>query len=264
MTMAQQSMATTPTTLQTDFDTIIELQISANLRMVGSHAWLSDANKYDYVCAIRDEVVEASECSGWSPWWKKNPNEIDLPNLQLELIDILHFHISHFLQLDYINTLDKDASIKRLSNVFANVVVRTAQELGPWNHAHLNTYLGLVIQGNDQEATQHLLDLMIKSGMSIDVARAIYIAKNTLNRFRINNGYKDGTYSKIWAGLTDTGMIAPLKDTASLDGMEQIEDNYIVIDLARMYAKQGRPVELDTFYSEIAKMYTFYTGKESH
>jgi hypothetical protein len=33
------------------------------------------------------------------------------------------------------------------------------------------------------------------------------VGKNTLNRFRQHNGYKDGTYIKIWNGLEDNEVL---------------------------------------------------------
>jgi len=45
------------------------------------------------------------------------------------------------------------------------------------------------------------------TGLSFDDLYLQYIGKNTLNRFRQHNGYKDGSYIKIWDGLEDNEVL---------------------------------------------------------
>ena len=40
-------------------------------------------------------------------------------------------------------------------------------------------------------------------GMNYQELFELYIGKNTLNRFRQNNGYKEGLYQKTWSGKED-------------------------------------------------------------
>jgi hypothetical protein len=39
--------------------------------------------------------------------------------------------------------------------------------------------------------------------LSFDQLHRGYVGKNVLNFFRQNNGYKDGSYIKVWAGKED-------------------------------------------------------------
>ena len=39
--------------------------------------------------------------------------------------------------------------------------------------------------------------------MDLDALFDLYIGKNVLNRFRQDNGYKSGTYQKVWSGRED-------------------------------------------------------------
>ena len=40
-------------------------------------------------------------------------------------------------------------------------------------------------------------------GMTFDEVLTGYIGKNVLNFFRHDNGYKEGTYQKLWSGRED-------------------------------------------------------------
>jgi len=41
------------------------------------------------------------------------------------------------------------------------------------------------------------------SGLSFEQLFRSYVAKNVLNIFRQDHGYKDGSYRKLWAGRED-------------------------------------------------------------
>src|SRR3546814_14153739 len=54
--------------------------------------WISGGSRFLRAAFV--ESAEALEHHGWK-WWKKQ--SIDLPQVQMELIDILHFYLSHTL-----------------------------------------------------------------------------------------------------------------------------------------------------------------------
>jgi hypothetical protein len=41
------------------------------------------------------------------------------------------------------------------------------------------------------------------SGLDLESLYKLYVGKNILNQFRQDNGYKDGSYIKIWGGEED-------------------------------------------------------------
>ena len=47
----------------------------------------------------------------------------------------------------------------------------------------------------------------MKCGVNLSKLFKIYVAKNVLNKFRQDNGYKDGTYKKIWNGREDNAVL---------------------------------------------------------
>jgi hypothetical protein len=46
-------------------------------------------------------------------------------------------------------------------------------------------------------------DLVVMSGLDLSTLYRLYVGKNILNQFRQDNGYKDGSYIKIWNGDED-------------------------------------------------------------
>ena len=46
-------------------------------------------------------------------------------------------------------------------------------------------------------------DLVVMSGLDLETLYRLYVGKNILNQFRQDNGYKDGSYIKVWATEED-------------------------------------------------------------
>lgn len=67
---------------------------------------------------------------------------------------------------------------------------------------------------------------VLANSLNLDFDRLtlLYIAKNVLNKFRQNNGYKSGTYTKIWGGKEDnchlTQIVLDFNDN-NLDTLEE-------------------------------------------
>ena len=74
----------------------------------------------------------------------------------------------------------------------------------------------------------------------VDIETAIndiwkeYLVKNVLNVFRVNNGYKEGTYQKMWNGK---------------------EDNVVVKEIASMLTSEGENINKNLLYEEVDKYY---------
>jgi hypothetical protein len=59
--------------------------------------------------------------------------------------------------------------------------------------------------------------LSLKCGINLSLLHQYYIAKNVLNRFRQNNGYKDGSYKKVWGGKEDNTVMLEILKSGSQD-----------------------------------------------
>jgi hypothetical protein len=180
---------------QIQAETMLTLQARMNARV--NPAWVEAA--YPYLRAVVVEGAEAMEHRGWK-WWKKQ--ESDLEQLQMELVDIWHFTLSHILLA---HQGDEAAALQEL----------------------LNTQRGTSIHFDGREYRISELDLIGKLELNIGLAAARrisiplfealladcrmdwkdlfcqYVGKNVLNFFRQDHGYKEGSYRKLWAGRED-------------------------------------------------------------
>jgi len=165
--------------------TMLELQNSMNTKV---HAeWRSQG--FDWYRAIWIECGEMLDHYGWK-WWKKQTP--DVPQVELELIDIWHFGLSVMLQ----SGMSVDAIVAKVE---AELVIETDEadfrvDLESFAERTLNT------KGFDIPAFARL---MAGIGMSFDKLFEGYVGKNVLNFFRQDHGYKDGSYIKMWAGKED-------------------------------------------------------------
>ncbi len=55
---------------------------------------------------------------------------------------------------------------------------------------------------------------------SFDDLHRIYVGKNVLNRFRQDNGYKDGSYRKLWQDREDNEHLAEIMSLLNADATD--------------------------------------------
>ncbi|GAB3335235.1 dUTP diphosphatase [Bordetella tumulicola] len=153
------------------------------------------------------ESAEALEHHGWK-WWKKQT--IDLPQVQMELIDILHFYLSHTL----VSAAGSAAEATRLLMADLTSSDTIALDGQKYRLAELDVPQlleligGLAVCGRASYKT--LAQTMTRCELSWQDTFTQYVSKNVLNLFRQENGYKTGTYVKIWHGEEDNVVLARL------------------------------------------------------
>ncbi len=190
-----------------------ELMLSLQSRMNAKVDPLWVSKRFPYLRAVVIEAAEAIEHHGWK-WWKKQ--ECDLPQLQMEIIDIWHFVLSEIL----LNTQDQQEQAARfLLNAVAAVEDHSEVEFDG-AHYSLNS-LNLV------EKLELLIGISAAKRIDIGLFQAImhecqldwdslyrqYVSKNVLNFFRQDFGYKDGSYQKLWHGREDNEHLVELMDS---------------------------------------------------
>ena len=152
--------------------------------------WQSAGN--DWGLAIADECMEIINTIGWK-WWKHKP-EPSLKQLQLEVVDIWHFYLSWGLQ----------------QGLAASMLTAPTPEddLGfkaPPDYSYfLSAAKVMTVAGMEftfDAAAMH--NLLFAARLSFDELYRMYLAKATLNLFRWQNGYGDGSYIKTWDGAED-------------------------------------------------------------
>ncbi|RMA81242.1 dUTP diphosphatase [Umboniibacter marinipuniceus] len=154
---------------------------------------------HEWYRAIWIECGEMLDHYGWK-WWKAQ--ECDLPQVELELIDILHFGLSDLIQ--------KSSNVETLADELAQNWPVPAD--GKVFEDQLEAFAA------DCLATKSFnlalfVQLAHSINMSSDDLYVGYIAKNVLNRFRQDFGYKSGEYIKIWNGKEDNEVLVELCST---------------------------------------------------
>ena len=207
---------------------MLSLQTSMNIKVDPN--WVEA--RYPYLRAVIIEAAEAIEHHGWK-WWKKQ--EKDLPQLQMELIDIWHFILSEILLR---NQADQDKSLTALTDSLSDSSTQN------------------VINFDDQQFLINELDLIAKFELliALSVSRRIelalfasimtdceiswtelycqYVGKNVLNMFRQDKGYKEGTYQKTWNGREDNEYLVEIIGSLDSSRSEFKDEVYAALESA--------------------------------
>lgn len=188
--------------------------------------------EYSFEHAIFVEAGEAGASLEAFKWWKDGINNYN--NYKVELIDIWHFHMSlgmkYYSKPYLVNMFTKiwdEASLEDQTNALEKGIRRYE-------------YFMLKAEFEDfkyfNDATYVLFRLFQESNvelLSVTDLYKNYLIKNCLNKVRKDNGYKEGTYIKLWDGENEDNVFAwnlilPLKE-------ENLNFEYIVQLLNQTY-----------------------------
>lgn len=181
--------------------------------------------RYPYLRAVAIEGAEAIEHHGWK-WWKKQDK--DLAQLQMELIDIWHFLLSEFL------LRHEGDEHKALAHLTEHLKAINSQSNLNFDNQNiqvdscdlvrkLELLIGTAIAGRIELSLFE--SIMADCELTWTELYCQYIGKNVLNIFRQDNGYKKGSYKKIWRGKEDNEHLVEILnslDPSSTDFKEQI------------------------------------------
>ncbi|QOP46204.1 dUTP diphosphatase [Sulfurimonas paralvinellae] len=156
--------------------------------------------------------MECAEMIDSFPWkhWKNIELEPDWDNLQIEVVDVWHFIISLGIE-NYFKTMR--GGVEDLANDISEMDSFARIETDSLDFAEQNEVIEKVedimrtVLAKEKLALEELFaeffDLVIMSGLNLDALYRLYVGKNILNQFRQDNGYKDGSYIKVWDGEED-------------------------------------------------------------
>ena len=217
------------------FKKMVELQHQFNKQVAEDYL---DKN-FNWNSAIIAESGELLDSLGYK-WWKKQ--EPDMENVKVEAIDLLHFVISDILQLNYnyeesLEASFIDETISEFEESFTSDIYEKEFED--------EDLFGLVNILNYNEIPRFAtLKIMFKKlDMSNEDVYIAYITKNCLNKFRQNNGYKDGSYIKNWNGREDNVVAFEIANEWGADE-ELFEQLYL--DLETYYKEEVLKQEVKT------------------
>ena len=202
-----EQLSTALSVAQKQINQMLTMQDAMNSRV--SETWRS--NGYEWYRAIWVECAEMLDHHGWK-WWKHQ--EIDIAQVQLELVDIFHFGLSL--------RLITGASVEKISSKLAKELHQGTGE-NDFKIALENLASKAVTEKTFN--AKALADCMSLMNMDLDELFRQYVGKNTLNFFRQDHGYKEGSYLKIWHGEEDNEVLANLVktlDTSAGDFQQQL------------------------------------------
>jgi dimeric dUTPase (all-alpha-NTP-PPase superfamily) len=192
---------------------MLELQDSMNAKV---HAKWREQN-FDWYRAIWTECAEMLEHYGWK-WWKKF--DPDMPQVQLEVVDIWHFGMSLILQ----------STNKTMPQIAADI------EPGFVDFKSQSDLRLTIEQVASKAVSEQSFDvalfvaMMSASNMSFADLYRHYIGKNVLNFFRQDHGYKDGSYIKIWQGREDNEHLFEVLEEISPDAQGFRDEVYRALE----------------------------------
>ena len=180
---------------------------------------------------IHMECAELIDSFAWKHW-KHITKPTDWENVRVEVVDIWHFVMSLLLeQYHNENKDDIDQLVEDVSNTqgFRDFCKEAYDPHGFDDLELINDIEALIhgCTGFELDLFDGLLkryfDLALKCGINLTTLYRYYVAKNVLNRFRQDNGYKEGTYQKVWGNKEDNVVMLELLDGAILSSDELYE-----------------------------------------
>jgi len=212
------------------------LDTQEKLNLIQSPYWRLDIKSDDFKLAILAETGELVNHLKYK-WWKKE-DSLDLDQVYLECVDIAHFLLSliliggqspdKVLETFPIHTLwysENEVKNFNKSEVYKNILI-------------FNDHLYKAIQYDHISVlTEKFKNLLISLGLSFDNFYRMYIGKSALNLFRWENGYKEGTYIKVWDNKEDNEHLAEILKNMPIDKYDPVA--YITEELLKIYPNKS-------------------------
>ena len=180
--------------------------------------WELGVNKFgkeiNWLRCIHMEVAELIDSTPWKHW--KNINSApDMNNIHVELVDIWHFLMSYILQETNVpkavSLVNTHCIYEAAQNIDVNLIIKESEKL---------SYIALAIETKNMPSfsgIERFIEQFFRAcksaGLSFSWLQKLYIGKNCLNQFRQDNGYKEGTYKKVWNGSEDNVVMVELLKT---------------------------------------------------
>jgi len=177
--------------------------------------WESGYNKYGKIISwkrcIYMECAELIDSFSWKHW-KNIKAEPNWQNIQIEVIDIWHFVMSLALEEYHNKKLGGTDEIIQyiLDNKSFKMFCKEPKKTDSAEQMEIINQVERVIHitsGVDSDIFERIISeyftIAYNCGLNIYSLYKVYIGKNVLNGFRQDNGYKEGSYKKIWGKVED-------------------------------------------------------------
>lgn len=207
------------------------LDLQHKLNTIVDAEWI--VKKFPYLRAAFVESAEALDHYGWKWWKQQTPN---IPQVQIEISDILHFYLSDIL-------LSANGDITAAQTIMLRECQQATKSVIICQHSYdlaetdTPTLFELLAATSilRQRSLPIFQELMQRNNLDWNSLYSAYISKNILNIFRQNNGYKEGTYIKIWDKLEDNEHLHEIM--SKLDSSASNFSQLIFNSLTEKYSK---------------------------
>lgn len=155
------------------------------------------------------ECAEMIDSFSWKHW-KNIDAQPDWDNLQIEVVDVWHFIISLAIE-NYSANLrggieDLGIDISNMSS-FEKINISNEKFASQDDVIEkVESIMSIVLSKGELDLElliSEFFELVVMSGLDLDTLYRLYVGKNILNQFRQDNGYKEGSYIKVWNGDED-------------------------------------------------------------
>ena len=220
---------------------LLMLQLQAQLNdATNGDEWTNGVTKNGKIInwkrCIYMECAEMIDSFSWKHWKSIN-KEPDWDNLQIEIIDVWHFIMSLAIE-NYSKELkggieDLAINISQLDS-FSKIDINNDEFDTQDNVIEKVENIIRISLSKDslniEELISEFFDLAVMGGLDLQTLYRLYVGKNILNQFRQDNGYKDGSYIKIWAGEEDNVVMKRLWEEDS-----SIKPDALYKELTKLY-----------------------------
>lgn len=218
--------------LKQEILSMIKLQQKLNDNTCGTNWTNGITNKNRKINWLRCIRMELSEFIDSFPWkhWKNINGSIDKSNAEIELVDIWHFILSYIISTNSLSTVNINSYVCIINNMknidLTNITLCVSSIIEKAEELQKATF-----QSNGAiEIFEIFINLCKEFGLSFNKLQQLYIGKNALNEFRQLNGYKDGTYIKVWNGEEDNIVMQRI-----VTNIDQLNYDKILISLEQEY-----------------------------
>lgn len=188
-------------------------------------------NGWNWNLAAGQEFAEYNDHIGYK-WWKKQ--EPDMEQAFIELVDIFHFYLSAVIEYEGYVDIQESMTAAYIADLL--VKEATVPETMSLQECLIHWSTKCIKSCMDDQMYEfklvYLAFMVNAMGYTAEDLLKTYIAKNTLNIFRQDNGYKDGSYIKIWNGEEDNVVMARLIENSP----ELIENtSSLMVEMNKLY-----------------------------
>ncbi|MCW9028835.1 MAG: dUTP diphosphatase [Kangiella sp.] len=196
---------------------MLEMQNAMNSKV--NEQWFEKG--FEWYRAIWIECAEMLEHYGWK-WWKHQ--KPDAEQVKMELVDIFHFGLS--------SRIDGETSFEAIAEELTNEMLEPTVKDDFKETLEVMAGQAVMYQHFDGASFAGCMQQM---EMPFEELFKSYVGKNTLNFFRQDKGYKEGTYIKEWDGREDNEVLVEILN--KLDSEEENFRHQLYQELADNYPR---------------------------